>query len=180
MTDDHTEAGPPGWTVEEELASYNAALIERLGFTKEQIDEADGGKGPLITLAQVATLGGLARNSPGAARQRTMRGQAKVPFPDADEEWLKRMPYVPLFPAYDILDYFIATGNWPLGQAARMAQRHPRPGAKTPAAAPEDKITFTRLAELHPRVAQLIRRKGLNDGSRRSPAQWKHRARSAA
>lgn len=178
MTDSHTPA-PPTWTVDEELEAYDRALMDRLGLTRQEIDESDEGTGPLITLSQIATLGGLARNTPGAARQRTLRGLAKVAFPDPDEAMLRRMPDKPLFPSYKVLDYFIATGNWPLGQAARLAQRHPRPTPKAPAAAAADKITFTTLEEVDPELAAQVRAKGLNDGARRSPEQWRHRVRTS-
>jgi hypothetical protein len=73
------------------------------------------------------------------------------------------------------LDYFQETGNWPLGSAARPAQRHPRKGPKTPPAPDAAKITWTQLRERDPKLAELLREAKLNDGARRSPEQWAHR-----
>lgn len=149
---------------------YDAAILERLALEPDPHP-----LGPLIDLRDVAILGGLAKGSPGMARQRTSKGLARVPFPEPDPEEGQRWEDKPLWRAYVILDYFKATGNWPLGAAARTAQRRPRQAPKTPMAQPEEKVTWTELMQIKPRLAAMIRSAKLNDGIRRSPEQWSHR-----
>lgn len=155
-----------------QLAQYVEAIQDRLGLEEDATWTADG---PLIDLRDVALLGGLAVGTPSMARQRTAQGRARVAFPDPDPAEGMRWPDKPLFRAYVILDYFQATGNWPLGQAARPALRHPRTAPMPPRARPEDKITWTKLCEVEPELAERIKTAKLNDGSRRSPEQWRHR-----
>lgn len=152
------------------VAEYDAAILERLALDPDEHPD-----GPLIDLRDVALLGGLSPTTPGMARQRTAKGIAKVPFPKADPEEGSRWADKPLFRAYLILDYFQQSGNWPLGSAARPAQRHRRPGPKTPSAPDVEKITWTQLREKDEELAEGIRAAKLNDGSRRSPEQWRHR-----
>lgn len=162
-----------GW--EQRKAEYDAAITERLA-----IDPVAHHLGPLIDLKDVAILGGLAPGSPGMARQRTAKGQARVPFPDPDPDEGTRWEDKPLWRAYPILDYFKQTGNWPLGTAARPAQRRPRTAPRTPPAEAGEKITWSELSELKPQLAKRIKNAGLNDGIRRSPYQWLHRYRHRA
>jgi len=152
------------------LAQYDNEIRERL-----QIEPGGHPDGPLIDLRDVALLGDLAPTTPGMARQRTRRGVARHPFPDPDPDEGLRWSDKPLFRAYLICDYFGETGNWPPGKAARPAQRHPRKAPKTPAAPDDEKITWTRLREKDPELADKIKAAKLNDGARRSPEQWKHR-----
>lgn len=158
------------WTWERRKAEYDAAITERLA-----IDPDGHHLGPLIDLKDIAVLGGLATGSPGMARQRTRKGQARVPFPEPDPQEGERWEDKPLWRAYVILDYFRETGNWPLGSGARTALRRKRVAPRTPAARPADKVTWTRLRETHPQLAEMIRAAKLNDGARRSPEQWAHR-----
>jgi len=151
-------------------AEYDAAIMERLA-----LDPTDHPDGPLIDLKDVAILGGLAKGSPGMARQRTRKGQAKILFPEPDEDEGSRWEDKPLWRAHVILDYFKRTGNWPLGAAARASQRVQRAAPKTPAAPAATKVTWTQLSETHPALAEMIRAAKLNDGARRSPDQWSHR-----
>lgn len=151
-------------------AEYEAVILERL-----QLDPDPDPRGPLIDLKDVSILGGLAKGTPGMARQRTARGIARVPFPDPDPNEGSRWEDKPLWRAFDILDYFRETDNWPVGSAARPKQRHKRPGPKTPASAADEKVTWTRLGEINPELADKIRDARLNDGARRSVAQWAHR-----
>lgn len=150
---------------------YEQAIRERLHI-ETWIAHEDG---PLIDLKDIATLGGLAPGTPGMARQRTAKGTATVPFPDPDEDEGMRWEDKPLFRAYTVMDYFRATGNWPLGQAARPAQRKKREAPKTPPAAPAEKMNWTELCDADPRLAASIHTAGLNDGNRRSVKQWQHR-----
>lgn len=156
------------------VAEYDNAIRERLA-----IEPGDHPDGPLIDLRDVAILGRLAPGTPGMARQRTAQGRARVPFPDPDPEEGSRWPDKPLFRAYNILDYFQRTGNWPVGSAARPNLRHPRHVPAPPRAKPEDKITWTVLQDRDPATAAGIQDRKLNDGARRSVEQWQHRLRYA-
>lgn len=159
-------------TFEQRKAEYDAVILDRLG-----LDPDSHHLGPLIDLKDVAILGCLAAGTPGMARQRTAKGQARVPFPSPDPVEGSRWEDKPLFRAYDILDYFKETGNWPVGAAARVKQRHRREGPKTPPAPAQEKVTWTRLHEINPELADQIKAARLNDGARRSPQQWAHRCR---
>lgn len=151
-------------------AEYDAAISERLELGPDTHPQ-----GPLIDLRDVAILGGLAKGTPGMARQRTIKGLAGVPFPDPDPDEGRRWEDKPLWRAYVILDYFQKTNNWPLGTAARVKQQRRRLEPKTPSAPEEEKITWTDLRKVDPVLADHIRETKLNDGVRRSPAQWAHR-----
>lgn len=152
-------------------ATYDKIIREDLG-----IDPHSGPGhhlGPLIDMADIATLSHMSPHAAAMARQRTAAGRARRPFPQPDPDEGSRFADKPLWRAYEVLDYYVATENWPLGSKARgqIGARGNRP----PVSRPEEKVNWSTLYRKDRALAEQIKNARLNDGSRRSPEQWKWR-----
>jgi len=156
----------PEWTPDQRLVEYEAALIERLNMLDATLDAADE-NGPLLSVLDCAALGGVSRFAIEQAHARTKKGQSAHSWPRPDEAALSRYRRL-MFPAFPVLDYFVAVGNWPLGVAGR--------------------VTADQLFNLPSsrQLGQRIRLANIDDGRTRSILQWtqyadkKDRQRAAA
>jgi hypothetical protein len=105
----------------ERLAEYHHHIQRRLGI--DTVRDPD----PLLSLPQIAELAGLSPNTPSVWRQRTRRGEARVPFPEPGTPTGKRNADKPMWAAVtEVIPYLEATHNWPPDSGARPGTRAPR------------------------------------------------------
>lgn len=82
-------------------------------------DESD----PLIDMVMIANLNGVVETTPQQWRQRTQRGEMRVPFPAVDDD---RYEDKPQWFLSSIVKWMKRSRRWPPGSVGRPETRGPR------------------------------------------------------